>query len=170
MTHAAPGPVAELAVAAPGSSRLYWEQRARRFAIEGEGLGAVCSYGMPAFYNRAIQACQRLALAPWLRLAPGTSVLEVGCGVGRWCLELASRGARVTGIDVSPTMIARATTRAAVSGLIERCRFLVQDAAALDTGRRYDVVLSVTVLQHILDPQALRSAAQRMVRHLAEDG
>ncbi len=32
------------------------------------------------------------------------------------------------------------------------------------------MVLSVTVLQHILEPQALRSAAQRMVRHLAQDG
>src|SRR5258708_38112193 len=91
---------AELAVAtagiaaeAPDSPLGYWEQRARRFAIEGEGLGAVCSYGMPAFYNRATQACQRLALAPWLRLRPGASGVGVRCGVGRRCRELAARGA-----------------------------------------------------------------------------
>ena len=39
----------------------YWEERARRFAGEGAGLGAVCAYGMPEFYNRMIHFNQRLA-------------------------------------------------------------------------------------------------------------
>src|ERR1700757_5491795 len=86
----------------------YWEDRARRFAAEGEGLPAVCSYGMPEFYNRMIHFNQQLALAPWLRVSPGTRVLDVGCGVGRWSRVLASRGAIVTGVDLSPTMIAEA--------------------------------------------------------------
>lgn len=149
---------------------VYWEERARRFATEGDGLAAVCSYGMPAFYNRVIHSCQRLALEPWLRVRPGTSVLDVGCGVGRWSRELASRGAQVTGIDLSPTMIAQAKQRAAAQGVAERCRFLVQDLALLDTGQRFDLVLGVTVLQHILDPQALRSALRRLVAHLAPGG
>ena len=150
--------------------RVYWEERARRFAIEGNALAAVCSYGMPAFYNRVIHCCQRLALEPWLRVRPGTSVLDVGCGVGRWSRELASRGARVTGVDLSPTMIAQAKQRAAAQGVAERCRFLVQDLAVLDAGQKFDLVLGVTVLQHILDPQALRAAMQRMVAHLTEGG
>src|SRR6266436_8511173 len=148
----------------------YWEDRARRFAGEGAGLAAVCAYGMPEFYNRAIQLEQRLALRPWLDVKPGTSVLDVGCGVGRWSRELASRGARVTGIDLSPTMIAQAKQRAAAQGVAERCRFLVQDLALLDAGEKFDLVLGVTVLQHILDPQALRNAMQRMVAHLTERG
>src|SRR5262249_43034291 len=41
---------------------LYWEDRARRFAKQGYGLAAVCSYGMPEFYNRAIHLEQYLAL------------------------------------------------------------------------------------------------------------
>ena len=148
----------------------YWEERARRFAIEGAGLGAVCSYGMPAFYNRVVDLCQRLALAPWLRVRPGTRVLDVGCGVGRWCRELAARGARVTGVDFSPTMIAEARRRAAEQGVLEHCRFLVQDLAQLDAGEKFDLVLSVTVLQHILEPQALRAAVQALAAHLGEAG
>ena len=151
-------------------SLVYWEERARRFATEGDGLAAVCSYGMPAFYNRVIHYCQRLALEPWLRVRPGTSVLDIGCGVGRWSRELASRGARVTGIDLSPTMIAEAKRRATAQGVAEHCRFLVQDLAVLDAGQRFDLVLSVTVLQHILEPQGLRAALQRMVDHLTEGG
>ncbi|HEX5209726.1 MAG TPA: class I SAM-dependent methyltransferase [Steroidobacteraceae bacterium] len=148
----------------------YWESRARRFAIEGDGLAAVCSYGMPGFYNRLIQFCQRRALAPWLKAPPGSRVLDVGCGIGRWSRLLASRGACVTGIDLSPTMIAEAERRALASGLAGRCRFIVQDSAALEIEGSFDLIICVTVLQHILDVGALRSALQRMAAHLAPHG
>lgn len=149
----------------------YWEDRARRFAVAGDGLAAVCSYGMPGFYNRLIDFCQRRALAPWLKIRPGMRVLDVGCGVGRWSRLLAARGACVTGVDLSPTMIAEAGRRAAASGLASRCRFVVQDSAALEVaGGSFDLILCVTMLQHILDLGALRSALQRMGRHLAPDG
>src|SRR5262249_36982230 len=119
----------------------YWEGRARRFAAEGAGLAAVCSFGMPLFYNRAIDLCQRLALGRWLRVRPGTRVLDVGCGVGRWSRHLAARGASVTGIDLSPTMIteARRRTRAAPQ-LRGECRFLVQDLAHLEAGEKFDLI------------------------------
>jgi SAM-dependent methyltransferase len=154
---------------APAAPAGYWEDRARRFA-GGNGLAAVCSYGMPSFYNRMIDLSQRLALAPWLRVRPGARVLDVGCGVGRWSSLLASRGAQVTGIDISPTMIGEARRRAAARGLGNQCRFLVQDLAALDAGEKFDLILSVTVLQHILEPGALRAALMRMVDHLADGG
>jgi SAM-dependent methyltransferase len=149
---------------------VYWEERARRFAGEGDGLAAVCAYGMPGFYNRAIHFTQRMALAPWLRVEPGMRVLDVGCGVGRWSRLLAARGAVVTGVDLSPTMIGEASRRAAAAGLAGRCRFLVQDSSSLDLGAKFDLVLGVTMLQHILDPQALRAAVERIARHVAPMG
>jgi SAM-dependent methyltransferase len=148
----------------------YWEDRARRFAVAGDGLAAVCSYGMPGFYNKLIDFCQRRALEPWLKAGPGTRILDVGCGVGRWSRLLASRGACVTGVDLSPTMIAEAKRRAAASGLTNRCHFIVQDSAALEVAGSFDMILCVTMLQHILDAGALRCALQRMSRHLATDG
>src|SRR5215471_6869997 len=140
----------------------YWEDRAQRFAGEGAGLAAVCAYGMPEFYNQTIQLEQRLALRRWLRVKPGTRVLDVGCGVGRWSRLLAARGALVTGIDLSPTMIAQAQSRAEADGVAERCCFRVQDLAHLDAGGQFDLILGVTVLQHILDPVALRGALMAM--------
>ena len=150
--------------------RLYWEDRAQRFAGEGDGLAAVCAYGMPEFYNRAIHLEQRLALEPWLKVGRGARVLDVGCGVGRWSRLLATRGAVVTGVDLSPTMIAQAEGRAATEGVSDRCRFEVQDLANLNLRGQFDRVLGVTVLQHILDPSALRSAVTRMTGHLAPGG
>lgn len=160
------------AIAAPSTypPEAYWEERARRFAREAEGLAAVCSYGMPRFYNRLIDLCQRRALEPWLRVAEGTRVLDVGCGVGRWSRALAARGAHVTGVDWSPTMIAEAERRASACGLEGRCRFLVQDSAALDVEGSFDLVLCVTMLQHMLDVGSLRSALQRIALHLAPGG
>jgi SAM-dependent methyltransferase len=149
---------------------LYWEDRAQRFAAERDGLAAVCAYGMPEFYNRAIHLEQRLALAPWLKLPVGARVLDVGCGVGRWSRLLAARGAEVTGIDLSPTMIAQAQRRAAADGVADRCRFQVQDLSELDVGAKFDLVLGVTVLQHILNPVALRAALASMSAHLAPGG
>ena len=148
----------------------YWEDRAQRFAAEGSGLAAVCSYGMPEFYNRAIHLEQRLALAPWLKVAPGTRVLDVGCGVGRWSRQLAARGAVVTGVDLSPTMIAQAESRAAAEGVGERCSFRVQDLSRLDVQGQFELILGVTVLQHILDADGLRAALEGMSARLAPGG
>ena len=149
---------------------LYWEDRARRFAGEGAGLAAVCAYGMPEFYNRAIDLEQRLALAPWLKVPPGTRVLDIGCGVGRWSRLLAARGADVTGVDISPTMIEEARRRAQSEGVADRCRFHVKDISALDVEGEFDLVLGVTVLQHILDPGALRATLQALSTRVAPEG
>ena len=151
-------------------ARAYWEQRARRYAGKGRGLRAVCSYGMPSFYNGYIHLTQCLALAPWLRVSPNTAVLEVGCGVGRWSRRLAYSGASVTGIDLAPTMVDTARQMTERSGLSERCHFLVADLAELALGKRFDRILGVTVLQHILDSERFQAAVERLAAHLAPGG
>lgn len=40
-----------------------------------------------------------------LRLPPGGSVLDVGCGTGRHAIELAKRGCAVTGVELSAEML-----------------------------------------------------------------
>jgi hypothetical protein len=67
-------------------------------------------------------------------------------------------------------MIAEARRRAGRGSLHGECRFLVEDLTALAIGERFDLILGVTVLQHILDAAALRLALRRLVEHLDEDG
>lgn len=46
-----------------------------------------------------------------LRLHPGATVVDVGCGSGRAVAELAQHGARAIGVDLDPTMLAVARSR-----------------------------------------------------------
>jgi SAM-dependent methyltransferase len=59
-------------------------------------------------------------------IARGASILDVGCGTGRHAVELAKRGYRVTGVDVSDGMLNVARAKAAVDGL--DIRFIQADA------------------------------------------
>ena len=71
------------------------------------------------------------ALTRMLDLAPGSRVLDVGCGPGRHSLELARRGHRVTGVDISTVFVDLAEGAAAEEGLDDRTRFVRADAARL---------------------------------------
>lgn len=152
----------------PLVAATYWERRAREFAARDRGLPAVCSYGMPGFYNRYIQICQRRALLPLLPASSAGAALDVGCGVGRWSLELATRGLEVTGVDLSPYMIELARARAREAGV--QASFAVGDVVSMSLGRKFDLIVCVTVLQHILDPALARMAIQRLAAHLSVDG
>lgn len=150
------------------TSTQYWDARAARFGRVADGLPAVCSYGMPRLYNWAIHRCQIRALAPWIGGCHDLDVLDVGCGVGRWSLRLAARGNRVVGADLSSTMIDVARQRATERAL--DAEFVACDAAELRLLRRFDLVLAVTVLQHILDPADFATTVRNLAQHLEPGG
>ena len=56
-------------------------------------------------------------LARHLALAPGARVLDVACGDGRLALELARRGFRLTGVDISEDFLAAGRRSAGDQGL-----------------------------------------------------
>ncbi|MDN5345273.1 MAG: hypothetical protein PWQ18_1387 [Clostridia bacterium] len=93
----------------------------------------------------------------------GEHILDVGCGTGNFSLELASRGVRVTGIDISDPMLAKARRKAAAAGL--EIEFLHGDAAHLpfpdDT---FDKVVSVTALEFAPDLKAVLTESYRVLK------
>ncbi len=71
-----------------------------------------------------------------LRLKPGAAILDVGCGTGRHAIELARRGFKVTGVDLSEGMLAEARRHAADAGV--QITLIHADAARWRPGRRPD--------------------------------
>jgi tRNA (mo5U34)-methyltransferase len=81
----------------------------------------------------------------------GKTVLDIGCNAGFYSLQLASRGARVTGIDHDPRYLAQARFAAEVIGAdIEYLQLDVYDVDRL--GRDFDFVLFMGVLYHLRHP------------------
>jgi len=64
-----------------------------------------------------------------LALRPGESVLDVACGTGNLAIPAARAGARVSGIDIAPNLIAQARLEARTAGCV--VAFEVGDAEAL---------------------------------------
>jgi SAM-dependent methyltransferase len=76
-----------------------------------------------------------------LGLASGASVLDVACGRGRHSVELAQRGFRVTGIDLSPRSLELARAAAADAGVEVEFRGL--DMRELDYDGVFDGAINV---------------------------
>jgi len=81
----------------------------------------------------------------------GRSAVDVGCGAGLLAEPLARLGAQVTGIDAAPENIGAARAHAAASGLvIDYFAGGIEDLG----GRRFDLVVSMEVIEHVADPAA----------------
>src|SRR5437762_2501340 len=72
------------------------------------------------------------------KLAPGATVLEIGCADGFVTEALARFGFVVTAVDISPVMIDAARRR--LTDLDLPATFVTADVDTLDLGRRFDAV------------------------------
>ena len=74
-----------------------------------------------------------------LALAGGKRVLDLFCGIGRHCVELAKRGIDATGVDVNPRYLAVAAGEARRAGVSPA--FIEGDVREVDLGVDYDAVI-----------------------------
>jgi SAM-dependent methyltransferase len=104
-------------------------------------------------------------LLPLMAPSPAR-VADLGCGTGSLSLLLAEAGHHVSGLDISPAMVALA--RAKVAGAGYGAEFTVGDAAAPPwRPRSFDVVLTRHVLWAMEDPD---EALTRWIDLLAPQG
>jgi SAM-dependent methyltransferase len=94
--------------------------------------------------------------------------LDFGCGVGRLTRVLAARFDDVLGLDISPTMVARARELDDAG----RVRYKVGAQGELDAlpAEDFDFVVSLLVLQHLPSPQDVEQAVHALTRRLAPGG
>lgn len=95
----------------------------------------------------------------------GRKLLDVGSGTGYFAREMARRGAEVTGIDISPAMLAYAVELESREPL--GIRYLTGDAGRLAEhigDDRFDLVTSCLALQDMPDiPKVLRAIHDALI-------
>ncbi|WP_212830535.1 class I SAM-dependent methyltransferase [Catellatospora sp. TT07R-123] len=99
-------------------------------------------------------------------LAPGMSLLDVGCGPGTITCDLAEIVApgRVTAVEVSAEALELARAEAAARG-VDNIDFVVADVHGLQFAEAsFDVVHAHQVLQHVADPVGALREMRRVCR------
>lgn len=94
----------------------------------------------------------------------GANLLDVACGTGNHMVHLA-RWYRVTGVDASPRMLARARRK------LPRARFHRGRMQSFRMDQRYDAVICLfSAIGYVRTPAELRTTLHNLSRHLAPGG
>jgi len=132
--------------------RDHFDRAAERFDAVYERRKPLYQRAIDHLFRRVVVERYRLIrnLAP----IPGRwSVLDVGCGSGRYALALAHEGAaRVVGVDFSDEMIRLARNAADETGVSSVCEFHVAEFVAFDSDETFDVVVATGYFDYLEDP------------------
>ena len=123
----------------------------------------------PETYGRDGAFVHRLAggVFEWLNPQPGDRILDLGCGDGQLTQRLAAAGAKVTGADLSPEMVAAARARGMDAHVANAEELPFADAS-------FDAVFSNAALHWVRDHDAMAAQVFRVLapggRFVAEMG
>lgn len=93
------------------------------------------------------------------------TVLDVGCGSGRYAVEFAKRGvAKVVGLDYAPNMIDIAKQIAAQYNVADKCEFHCIEFLSYKTSCLFDITLAIGVFDYVKDPTAILKEMSRVTR------
>ena len=104
-----------------------------------------------------------------LDIQPGSSILDLGCGVGRHSLELTRRGYQVTGVDRTKVYLDKARKQAKEEGL--NIEFVQEDMRLFSRPDAFDSAISMfTSFSYFEDPQEDKRVAKNVFESLRIGG
>lgn len=95
----------------------------------------------------------------------GKTILDVGCGPGRYSVALAKKGAlSVTGLDFSENMLELAKGLAGSSGVEGVCEFIKSDFMAFHSPEKFDISIAIGVFDYVRDAGSFLSGLKKMTK------
>jgi 2-polyprenyl-3-methyl-5-hydroxy-6-metoxy-1,4-benzoquinol methylase len=140
--------------------QAYWNERHNRFGTGLVGVGTIAlrEDQNTAEYNLKWRQLES-ALQP-LRDSAKVSLLDAGCGNGYFSGRALALGFDVEGVDFSREAIAVARSQHPDSDF----RWHIAALHEFDPGKRYDVVMSIDVLFHIVDDSLWKLTVDNLAR------
>jgi SAM-dependent methyltransferase len=103
-----------------------------------------------------------------LRLKPGATLLDVGCGLGLTVVELCTRGYLGVGLDLSLAMLSRASEEAQGRGM--RINFLHSDMRDMNFEGAFDGLMCLGTTFGYFDDDTNKKVLERFLRALKPGG
>ena len=130
----------------------YFDREAERFDAIYEKDKPLHQQIGDAVFRRVIH--ERYSLVVNAIGATGHTMLDVGCGPGRYGVELAKRGAKqCVGVDVAAPMLEIARTEAEKAGVGDRCEWHVSDYLSWQSEGRFDAVVAMGYFDYLESPE-----------------
>jgi SAM-dependent methyltransferase len=99
----------------------------------------------------------------------GSTVLELACGTGRLSIPVAQSGVEIVGLDLSPSMLAHARTKAKAAGV--SIEFVEGDCRLFNLGKKFGFIfMAFNSMQHLHDYASLAALFANVRKHLAKGG
>jgi predicted TPR repeat methyltransferase len=159
------GENAMTAVQKTSEVKTYFTDRARLFDSHYEGETAFerrfNSVFRKPMFDRFVYTLEGIGEAK------GKRVLDIGCGSGRYAVEIAKVGGQVTGIELSPEMLRMAAERVKAAGVNDKVELIEADFVAWadqQTGRPFDVAVAMGVLDYVEDAPAFIARMGKVAR------
>jgi len=104
----------------------------------------------------------------WARHGRPQTVIDLGCGTGSIAIPLAKRGYQVTGVDLSPEMLAIAHEKMKQAHV--NVRWVEQDMRELDVPAADAVISFCDSLSYLTDELDVKETFRRVYAHLRPGG
>lgn len=142
----------------PEAVRSFFDERAKKAVTLGPIRAVIYQDQNPDLANERHQIEQTLLLEK-LDVKSDSSVLDLGCGTGRWATTLLQLCNSYVGVDFSLGLLEIA--RQSVAGYENKARFIHDSVASplrpLLPGRHFDRILSLGVMIYLNDQQMVQA-------------
>ncbi|MDD4251555.1 class I SAM-dependent methyltransferase [Methanoculleus horonobensis] len=126
--------------------------------------------GVDDLNNTYIDGSQKRLISRAVALEPSFTVLDYGCGVGRWTLWFARQVHHVVGVDISPKMVETARQEADAAGIQNVEHHTVRKLPLPFENSTFDLVNAVWVLRYITDDDELARTVKEICRVVRPGG
>lgn len=130
---------------------------------------------LPELYDLCPRYKQRADMDFYLNICQEQNgkVLELGCGTGRVLIPIAQSGLEITGLDLSPYMLAKCRENLAEEPqeIQNRIQLVQGTMTDFDLGEKFSsIIIPFRPFQHLIDVKDQMACLQCAQKHLADDG